>query len=553
MQLWDEPANQIIMILSPTAATFRDARGETGSGSFTVPLTDELQTLLARDLVVKHVRDGVALFAWVIEEHTVNEMADPPTITASGRGLLCWLEWATVYPARGLRRRSKDTRIFGFGAGDVFEGALGSVWSTPYVEDRTAPTFTLPAGWPDADLRAIWAAPIGAPRPADEQAWFYRGIATATGQKVRIDATGDDEVEVWLDDERIIFQDGTETKNPGSSKMTTVKMTLPPGDHWVSVRGKQLSAEDMAALSITNPGRAWVAVRIAAITDTDETGDLILRTGDTWQGTLIEPGWTLGFSFRLMLDEARDRGVDRIYWTGYTFTDDADSNDVLWPHEINRTWPVGTDLLKLVNDLGETGADIWATPDKVLHAAQIRGRDLRAGVRLFPAGNLKAYGVTTKHAVRTVAPVKTGVGWTEVTQDDAAEKYGRAETRIDLTTIDSIEQGRKVAHENMGPISHPRRDTSGDTAIVPWAGATPYKDFNLGDKVTVPDGSGGVTGATVMGVTWRLGEDDDWFLDLDLAQAGARTAPKVTTQRILNIAKSGGAASADGRVSSASK
>lgn len=555
--MWNEAGATLLAII-PDALdiSFRDARNETGTGSFTVPYDSSYGTppipardLFARDLVVRFVEDGVPRFACVIEEDTVHMVDDQPRITVSGRGLLCWLERAMIYPLRGLRRKSRTDRVFGFGAGDVFAGALGSTWVAPQEEASTS----IPANWPNTSIYRIWPSTIGS-APPGQRAWFYTSFTTTVGQQIRIDATGDDVVKVWMDDELLIDQDGTERPNPGVNMMTTVRKNLPAGVHWVMIYGQQLSVEDAADLGITGPGGAWVALRIATITGDDDNGTQLLRTGASgWLSTHEEPGWTPGFCVRRMVTEANTRGTNFGTWTT-GFTNDEDSNGVPWLHNISKTWPVGTDYLKFVLDLAETGIDFWFTPLRVLTAAQSRGTDKSGSVYLFPSGNVTQYGVTRRHKFRTVAAVNTGEGWTEVI-DPAESARGRMETRIDLTNVDSISQGIVIAGESLGALAAPVRETDGDnTSIIPWSGANPYQDFGLADIVSVPDGAGGTTTATVMAISYRGGDNgDQWSLELDLAQAGARSLTKLPDQRLLAIAQSGGAASAGGRIQSASK
>lgn len=551
IQLWNESASTLLKIVDdPVAASFRDARGEAGSGSLTVPLTEEYKDYFTRDLVVKHVQDGEAVFAWVIEEDTVNPLADPPTVTATGRGILCWLEWATVYPARGLRRKSKDERVFGFGSGDMFEDALGVTWWSVSENERTA---QLPSGWPTPSMWQIWRYPIGPDRPAGEEVWFKRGITTTVGQTVRIDATADGAVDLWVDDEKVLSVDGTDQANPGARVMQTVRIPLPAGDHWFMAKGRNHSAPDVIAAGMEDAGPAWIAIRIAKVTsdDVNDAGEPLLLTGSFgWQATTDEPGWTVGLSLNLMLSEAYDRNVDRQFWTDFSYDNDVDSNGVAWPHNVNRSWPVGTDLLEFVLDLREFEADVWATPDKVLHAAQSRGVDRSNQVHLFPAANLASYGVKRTHRVRTTAAVNTAVGWAEVQDADALEDRGRAETRIDLDSIDSIPQAIRFARNALKVLSRPATETDGDkTEVIPWEGATPYKDFGLADIVGIPDGT-----AVAMGITWQLSDTgDQWFLELDIAQTGARIMSQRQLQKMLNIARTGGAASSGGRIRSATK
>lgn len=542
------------------AASFRDARGETGSGTLTLPLhsvytinedqTLTAQELLAQDLVVKHVLDGVDLFAWVIEEDVVELVNDLPVVRASGRGILCWLEWGTIYPAGGLRRRAPRTRYFGFGASNIFTGGLGSTFAPALTASRS----DVPPDWPAATLTAMWPTdPDSLTTPGDTQAWFYDGWVEASGGRFRIDATGDDSVEVWIDDEKVITYGGRDKISPATTGSATWKGILAPGTHWIMAKGRQIDSESLADLGVSSPAYAYVAVRVARISSDTDTGTEVDL--GAWSSTLVEPGWNAGLSLKLVLNEAANRSVDRIYWTSHTFTNDVDENGVDLPHRVNRTWPVGTDLLAFVMELMEAGGvDIWASPDKVLHMAVTRGEDKTESVRLSPGQNLPSYGVVRKHRVRTRALISTADGWTQATNTDAEAIHGTAETRIDLGSVDSLVQAQAFAAAELEPLAWPTRQTSGEqTRFLPVEGSRPYLDFGVADLISAPDGAGAYTDARVLALSWRKADPDEWSAELDLAQRGARRVAPATEQRLLSIAQSGGAASAGGTIQSASK
>lgn len=582
IQIWNPDATSILKIVHDVIGpSFRDPVNEAGHGSLTVPNTAEYRELFAQNLVVKHVRiarfaEPVPVltpdnpvytgretdqFAWVIEKDTVPLTSDG-TITISGRGILCWLEGGVVFPSLNvLRRRSQDVRYFGFGSSQMFAGptgdSLGVEWLVPYERERTE-LGGIVEGWPTATQWQIWTSPPGQVRPPGEEAWFRRGFTTDAGQSIRIDVCADDELDMWMDDELIVSMDGTNTTNPGGKIMQTIRRGLPAGTHWITVRGRNRTEEDTAALGGSSEGQAWVAVRVAKITNDEDAGDLITMTNAaTWAATTQEPGWTVGLCMLQMINEAIDRGVDRIYWTDHTYTASHDSNGVEWPHVVNRTWRVGTtDYLQLFMELTEFGADIWATPDKRLHAAAHRGVDRSETVHLRPAANLASYAVERVHKVRTYSIVSYEMGFTQVTNEEALAEHGRLETRIDAEAIDTYTQARTFALDQLQSLAQPQVDTAGnDTKVLAWTGATPYEHFWPGDTVGVPGPDGAMLPARVMAITNRgdRGGEDEFFLELDLAQTGARSVRQGPMQAIRTIARSGGAASASGQIKSATR
>jgi len=550
------------------SASFRDARGETGVGSLEFPYDARYglgssfrYAVTEHERVVRHVliREGespLVLFAWVIEEVSLPAVVTPDaTVRISGRGILCWLERATIDPPRGWRRRSLRERQFGFGANDVFQSGFGDGWGNSVA---VAPASSGPPEFPGT-FSPIWVAGQGTSPPPGQQGFFLKGWVESIGRRIRIDASGDDAVEVWIDGDKVIDLDGRDKADPGASMKATWRGIAAPGDHWIMVRGRQIDQDDMSDLGLAPgfQGPAWVAVRVAAVTtdDIDDIGTEIRRTDTTWQSTVIEPGWTVGFTIRLLIAEAQVRGVNIPYFIT-SFSDALDSNGDAFPNVISRSWPVNTDMLRFATDLTEFGVDIWMEPNRHLRVAMNRGVDRtgEGGVRLYPTHNLDHYRVVIKQKVRNRALVNTGDGWIEVLDSASIATHGRRETGLDLASVDSLIQANSQAQQVLTPLAWPQRQTDGNqTNLIPFTGAIPYQDFQLGDIVELPDGEGGFTAATVMALAWSLGEPDRWALEADLAQKGARRPARTETQRILTIAQSGGAASAGGTIQSATK
>lgn len=551
IQVWDVPGvTKEAIVADALDASFRDARNEAGSASITVPLTSDYLALFGTRRVVKFVDDGAERFAWAVEQANATIVGDRLVLLVSGRGLMCWLEQMTVYPAKGLRRRSVKDRFFGFGAGNFYVTGPKTALGPVFADALTAVRSDVPPGWPVSTLTAMWPTSPDAYTAPGTQAWFYASWNEGTGKRFRIDATGDDGVEVWIDEMKIIDYGGNDKISPGQTGMATWKGILPVGGHWIMAKGRQIDVDSLEDLGLPSTGadKAWIAVRIASITSDSDTGVELTRT---WPSTLEEPGWTPGFAMRLMRTEAIARGFT--IYPGVTFENETDSNGAQFPHVVNRTWPVGTDLLKFATDLTDYGVDVWITPDRYMQMAVDRGVDRTAEIYLRPAGNLAAYALNRTLKVRTVGVVSTADGWLEQTDTAGIATYGRAETKIDLGTVDSLAQAEAFAAAALAPLAQPALETSGDTSLIPWEGATPYRDFGLADSVSVPDWNGGTRPATVQAIAWKKGAPDSWYLQLDLAQTGARRASPTTNERLLTIAKSGGAASAGGNIQSATK
>ena len=91
-------------LTSALSSEFVDEYNAPGMGTVTVPLDSADAALLVKDAVVRVIYRDDVRFAWFVEtrERTIANNGNQYTLTASGRGLLGWLEDAIVYPQGGL-------------------------------------------------------------------------------------------------------------------------------------------------------------------------------------------------------------------------------------------------------------------------------------------------------------------------------------------------------------------------------------------------------------------------------------------------------------------
>jgi hypothetical protein len=557
IQIWDETADNMIGVAHTfVSASFRDARNECGTGRLTVPADaifsiTPARELFKRNLVIRHVVDGVPVFAWQIEEDSTQIAADNPTITATGRGLASLYEAAAVYPGRGLKRSSSDRRLFGWGAFVPRYDNDGVTLTPPVVAD-------IPAGfnWPVAGGKAAWGTNL-ADAPPGQQYWLQNTFSLANGSFVRIDAVGDNAIVVWLDGVEIINQDPYAANGANYARVSTWHGNLSAGVHRIAMRGENMTEEGLVETGFPLAGPASVSLRLASAAGNDDLGTTIKEIGtgvSAWSGTFQQPGWTVGDVLMVLQYEAATRGEPHLYNAPRTFTAAVDSNGVPWPHNIDREFGVGTDnLLTVQQALAEGGIDFWVDGGISWNVAQTRGVDRTAEVTLIPAGNLGAYSLKRSHKITNAAIVKTRGGFVEVVDTASVALHGRREDRLDLASTTSTASALASAEELLSARAYPALNTDGDnTEIIPWAGAEPYKDFGIGDSISVPDGDGGYVPATVMAFSYSVTQSSEsWQPELDLAQTGARSVAPLPTARIAAIAKSGGAASFGGTVQSA--
>jgi len=169
---------------------FVDEFNGPGYGTVTVPLFSSDAGLLLKDRVVRVIYRDDVRFAWFVEtrDRDLASSSGQMTLTASGRGLLAWLEDAVVYPLGGLADFLSPDRPFNYASGPGggyrssgnYQAALGVLWKN----DSTSRA-KLPVRWKDPSAQWIWRTD---PQTAVQRGtvnWFYRDFTLAASTRVK--------------------------------------------------------------------------------------------------------------------------------------------------------------------------------------------------------------------------------------------------------------------------------------------------------------------------------------------------------------------------------
>lgn len=214
---------------------FIDEFNGPGLGTVTVPLDSADADLLVKDAVVRVVYRGEVRYAWFVEtrERTLGDSGNRYTLTASGRGLLAWLEDAVIYPQGGLADFNAPDRPFNFAAADGdwtasgnYAAALGVQWKN----DTTARA-KLPVRWKDPSAYWIWATDPTATVKAGTVNWFRKDFTMASRAKVKFYASCDNTMDVYLDGALIMSSSDFDEQATSFSQMARFTINLGAGTH----------------------------------------------------------------------------------------------------------------------------------------------------------------------------------------------------------------------------------------------------------------------------------------------------------------------------------
>lgn len=225
------------------SAEFSDEFNAPGMGQVVVPLSSSAdRTLLVKDNVIRVSYQGSVRFAWFIEilERDLALGSGQQTITASGRGLLAWLEDAVVYPQGGLSDFTSDQRPFNYASADG--GWKTSVtWSAPqgvvWTSDDTARK-NLPVKWRaiDPEARWIWATNPTTAVQRGTINYFRATFTLSESTLVAFFASFDNFGQVWVNGTLIMDSSRFNETAPSYAQHVRVTVRLGKGTHTVAAR-----------------------------------------------------------------------------------------------------------------------------------------------------------------------------------------------------------------------------------------------------------------------------------------------------------------------------
>lgn len=468
-----------------------DEQNGPGVGQFVIHAFDAQATesLLAFRNVVKFVLDGTEVAGFIIRNRTRTRVsageAAEKVITVSGpllNGLLAWLD--VPY---GFGQASPDARSFNYAS---LTAPGGYTWTTPdastFSSDVRAPLVDA-ATWPSqlTDAQWIWPSDAEGNHAAGDYAFFRKTFTVANDVQVVIFSTGDNSLELYVDEERIV-----QTHSPDSYSWFVPnrhEMTLSAGTHIIAAR--------VDNLFVTSP--AGLLVSMHELTADAEPGTRILKSDSSWEcfaGPTV-PRWTHGAILRHLVVLNQTAGVTPANQVTFGFTATHDSAGVPWSTQVDVEFNVGENLLDVAMRLSEFGLDWYLGPDMVLHAWEMRGTDLSGSVELAEGENILELQVTSQDLLATRLRYRTDSGWH--TEDSGAS--GVYLGFLSLGTAADDTTASLLVAEAFARYAQPAAEHSMESAILP--GAEPYADFGVADTVSAPDEWGAVVPLRVRALT----------------------------------------------------
>ena len=229
-------------LTSVLSSEFVDEFNQPGAGTVTVPLDSADAALLVKDAVVRVIYRDDVRFAWFVEtrERTIADSGNQYTLTASGRGLLAWLEDAVIYPQGGLADFLAPDRPFNYasGPGDWrtsgnYQAALGVQW-----KDDTTARAKLPVRWKDPQAQWIWRTNPETVVQRGTVNWFYRDFTLTEGKRIKFYASCDNAMDVYLDGQLIMSSSDFDKESASFTQMARFTIRLGIGTHTLAARVK---------------------------------------------------------------------------------------------------------------------------------------------------------------------------------------------------------------------------------------------------------------------------------------------------------------------------
>lgn len=497
--------NKIVWLDKARNIQWTEENSKPGWATFEVPLENEDGTPYAP---IEHLLDRrIVKFWWYRQGKRNGTFAcrlkgEAVQVAVDGRrwlrfeqqpGLLDLLGDATVYPEYGLRRASSGTRIFGFMSKDGNWRADGN-WHFPHgfpLSDMTGVRKGAPP-----ELRTPNPYWIAVRNPSIHLSpttvnYVRASFHLSEGKYCELDVTADNILTVYLDGEQIIDPDKT---TPLQWKHTqSVRFRISAGDHVLAFKDE----------NAPQPGdsTAYTPVGlIGVLYELDTSGkvvDTILETnldGSIWRvhDNTPQPGWSRAQVLRQLVLEAKARGVDAVTYLRLGFGDFHDTAGRAWVDRDEYQFDVGTvSVSDVAQQLAEAKMDVAVEPTSMrLMAWRRRGRDRSATVQLRPGdqgGNLKSFEASSVAArFTTVLTQSADTLWVETSDEVAlADPHrGRIEVGLSLGSTPSSSTANSLAKSQLFENSNVKVTVTSEPSTL--TGAVAYKDYFVGDTITVP-------------------------------------------------------------------
>lgn len=484
------------------APSFLNELKADGAGSFRLPveslrLRDTPEIVNSRN-VVQHEIDGEIQGAWLLRNcHKIlvgkGESAEL-FYEFSGPGLRDWLHDAVVYPSgvQPLSKKKAGTRYFNFAcaAGSWYRPtAWVPVTATVLVGDVTSanPWIYAPIGWPDVpQAKWIWdrdsrtVAPVG-------DVYFRKTFTTMADLSFALFATADDNFQAYLDGIPILSANSVN----GWTQLYRGDLDLPAGDHVLAIKATNSGGPAGVMASLFSYQDAKLAQPSQLITFTGDTGWLCSAYPTT------PPGWTPGEILRVLMEEAKARGVDTLMNMPLGFTDALDSDGEPWEGIYDWAFDVGAEYLNVIESMEGMAVEVAVHPATfALMAYNAQGTDKseQVGIRqpiVFRRGhNVLSASEDSEAVLKNVYLMGYGNDLLAEVVDPhgTIPKYGRIEGFTTSGSDTGIDKARLVATKLLELSSAPQESAS--IVITDVEDNTPFKDFSVGDWVLGPGSTG---------------------------------------------------------------
>ena len=275
---------------SVLASEFVDEYNQPGAGTVTVPLDSTDAALLVKDAVVRVIYRDEVRYAWFVEtrERTIADSGNQYTLTASGRGLLAWLEDAVIYPQGGLADFLAPDRPFNYASGPGtwrnsgnYQAALGVQWK----DDSTARA-KLPVRWKDPAAQWIWRTNPETVVQRGTVNWFYRDFTLTEGKRIKFYASCDNAMDVYLDGQLIMSSSDFDKEAASFTQMARFTIRLGIGTHTLAARVKNDKPWQRYDLEVGTDDKVSCSGHGLAngtqVTITDKSGATGLTKGDSY-------------------------------------------------------------------------------------------------------------------------------------------------------------------------------------------------------------------------------------------------------------------------------
>ena len=269
---------------------FVDEYNQAGAGTVTVPLDSADAALLVKDAVVRVIYRDDIRFAWFVEtrERTIADNGNQYTLTASGRGLLAWLEDAVIYPQGGLADFLAPDRPFNYASGPGnwrtsgnYQAALGVQW-----KNDTTSRKGLPVRWKDPAAQWIWRTNPETVVQRGTVNWFYRDFTLSSPTRVKFYASCDNAMDVYLDGQQIMSSSDFDKEAASFTQMARFTIRLGIGTHTLAARVKNDKPWQRYDLEVATDDKVSCNGHGLAngtqVTITDKSGATGLTKGDTY-------------------------------------------------------------------------------------------------------------------------------------------------------------------------------------------------------------------------------------------------------------------------------